>query len=112
MVVESCKHYLRGVKCELVTDSTVVAALLKRDAPARHMNLILRLSEYDFTIVHRKSNENRNANFMSRWVLEAKQTYTDWKQTQGLSAVLDAVLIDDVEAKKKRYRKFNTSGKS
>src|SRR6185436_4749613 len=95
--VELCKHDLRGVHFELITDSTVVAALLKKDAPAKRMNLILRLSEYDFSVVHRKSEENRNADFMTRWVLTAKQAYTDWRQTQGLSAALDTVLLNEVE---------------
>jgi hypothetical protein len=95
--VELCKHYLRVVHFELITDSTVVAALLKKDAPAKRMNLILRLSEYDFSVVHRKSEENRNADFMSRWVLTAKQAYTDWRQTQVLSAALDTVLLNEVE---------------
>ena len=55
--VETCKHHLRGVKFELITDSKIVAALVKKDVPARRLNLVLRLSSYDFTVTHRLGEE-------------------------------------------------------
>ena len=54
-----CRHYLRGVHFELITDSKVVAALLTKDVPTRRENLVLRLSEFDFSITHRKGELNR-----------------------------------------------------
>ena len=47
-----CRHYLRGVHFELVTDSKVVAALIKKDIPRLRENLLVRLVEFDFTMVH------------------------------------------------------------
>ena len=62
----TCRHYLRGVRFELITDSKVVAALLTKEVPQRRENLVVRLSEFSFDITHRKGELNRNADFMSR----------------------------------------------
>ena len=56
-----CRHYLRGVPFELVTDSKVVAALIKKEVPKRRENLLVRLFEFEFTVTHRKGELNRNA---------------------------------------------------
>ena len=60
-----CRHYLRGIHFELVTDSKVVAALIKKDIPRRRENLFVRLFEFDFTVTHRKGGLNRNADFLA-----------------------------------------------
>ena len=62
-----CRNYLRGVHFELVTDSKVVAALIKKEVPKRRENLLVRLFEFDFSVTHRKGELNRNADFFSRW---------------------------------------------
>ena len=62
-----CRPYLRAVHFELVTDSKVVAALLVKEVPPRRENFIIRMSEFNFTVVHRKGELNRNADFFSRW---------------------------------------------
>src|SRR5205823_3577965 len=49
-----CADYLRGVHFELITDSKVVAAIIKKDVPTRRQNLLVRLFEFDFTVTHRK----------------------------------------------------------
>ena len=51
-----CRHYLSATTFELVTDSSVVKALLTKDKeiPARRANWIIRLSEFHFVITHRK----------------------------------------------------------
>ena len=67
-----CRHYLRCVKFEVVTDRKVVAAILKKEVPNRRANWVLRLSEFDFDITHRKGEQNRNADFMSRWAAYSK----------------------------------------
>jgi hypothetical protein len=65
-----CRHYLRGVHFELITDSKVVAAIIKKDVPTRRQNLLVRLFEFDFTVTHRKGELNRNADFFSRWAAD------------------------------------------
>ena len=62
-----CRPYLRAVHFELVTDSKVVAALLVKEVPPRRENFIIRMSEFNFTVVHRKGELSRNADFFSRW---------------------------------------------
>ena len=76
-----CKHYLRATHFELITDSKVVAALLKKDVPSRRENLVLRMSEFEFTVTHRKGELNRNADFFSRWI-----AYKDWTREQAVKA--------------------------
>ena len=63
---EAFKHYLLANTFELVTDSTVVSRLLKKDIPNRRANWVLRISHFHFTIMHRKGEQNRNADFFSR----------------------------------------------
>src|SRR5947209_18174433 len=58
-----CRHYLRGVHFELITDSKVVVALLKKCVPIRRENFLVRMAEFDFTAIHRKGELNRNADF-------------------------------------------------
>ena len=70
----ACRNYLRSVQFELITDSKVVAALIKKEVPTRRENLVVRLFEYNFTVTHRKGELNRNADFFSRWA-----TYKDWE---------------------------------
>ena len=72
-----CRHYLIANTFELVTDSSVVKALLspEKDIPSRRANWIIRLSEFHFTVTHRKGLENRNADFFSRCVLESANQY-------------------------------------
>jgi hypothetical protein len=91
-----CKHYLRSVSFELVTDSKVVASILKKDLPSRRENLIIRLSEYDFTITHRKGDLNRNADFFSRWA--AYKTWEDTQQTPCISMHTMQILCMDMSA--------------
>ena len=76
-----CKHYLRTVHFELVTDSKVVSHMIKKEIPKRRENWIVRLFEYDFTITHRKGELNRNADFFSRWA-----AYKNWKDEQLLTS--------------------------
>ena len=65
--IDSMQPCLRAVHFELVTDSKVVAALLVKEVPPRRENFIIRMSEFNFTVVHRKGELNRNADFFSRW---------------------------------------------
>ena len=76
-----CRHYLRGVPFELVTDSKVVAALIKKEVPKRRENLLVRLFEFEFTVTHRKGELNRNADFFSRWA-----AYKEWEDEKTLEA--------------------------
>jgi hypothetical protein len=75
-----CRHYLRGVHFELITDSKVVAMMIKKDVPKRRENLLVRLFEYDFTVTHRKGEINRNADFFSRWA-----AYKNWQDETNLA---------------------------
>jgi len=74
-----CRHYLRGDRFELITDSKVVAMLLKKEVPTRRENLVVRLAEFDFDIIHRKAELNRNAEFFSRWA-----AYKDWEEERAV----------------------------
>ena len=38
------------------------------------------LSEFDFDVKHRKGEQNRNADFMSRWAATSKEAYTNWER--------------------------------
>ena len=76
-----CRHYLRATRFELVTDSKVVQALLTKEVPTRRANLVLRLSEFEFTVTHRKGEHNANADFMSRWA-----AYKDWSKQKAIEA--------------------------
>jgi hypothetical protein len=76
-----CRHYLRGDRFELITDSKVVAMLLKKEVPTRRENLVVRLAEFDFDITHRKAELNRNADFFSRWA-----AYKDWEEERAVKA--------------------------
>jgi hypothetical protein len=58
-----CRHYLRAVHFELITDSKVVAMMIKKDVPKRRENLLVRLFEFNFTVTLRKGELNRNADF-------------------------------------------------
>jgi hypothetical protein len=86
-----CRHYLRGVRFELITDSKVVAGLLTKDVPSRRANWVLRLSEFDFELHHRIGEKNRNADFMSRWAAMAKETYNEWQRETTLRKGVESV---------------------
>jgi len=77
-----CRHHLRSVEFELITDSKVVAAVLKKEVPTRRENLVARLFEFKFTITHRKGELNRNADFFSRWTT----AYKDWEEKRAIQA--------------------------
>ena len=68
-----CRNYLRGVHFELVTDSKVVAALIKKEVPKRRENLLVRLFEFDFSVTHRKEpfapNHTRASEFDTNAIL-------------------------------------------
>ena len=81
MATAICRHYLRATRFELVTDSKVVQALLTKEVPTRRANLVLRLSEFEFTVTHRKGEHNANADFMSRWA-----AYKDWSKQKAVEA--------------------------
>ena len=78
---------MRGVHFELITDSKVVAAIIKKDVPTRRQNLLVRLFEFDFTATHRKGELNRNADFFSRWA-----AYKEWKEDKLLTPCREDVL--------------------
>ena len=75
-----CRQYLRGIHFELITDSKVVAAIIKKDVPTRRQNLLVLLFEFDFTVTHRKGELNRNADFFSRWA-----AYKEWEEDKLLT---------------------------
>jgi hypothetical protein len=68
------------VEFELITDSKVVEAVIKKDVPGRRANLLVRLFEFDFTVTHRKGELNRNADFFSRWA--AFKQWEDYQTVQ------------------------------
>jgi hypothetical protein len=74
-----CRHHLRGMHFELITDSKVVAALLKKAVPPRRENFLIRMGEFTFTPIHRKGELNANADFFSRWA-----AYKDYEEQQVL----------------------------
>ena len=87
-VTTVCRNYLRSVKFEIVTDSKVVEAIVKQDVPKRRLNLFARLLDYDFTIVHRSGEQNRNADFFSRWA-----AYKDWEEAKLLKVCAAKVFM-------------------
>jgi len=82
----TCRHYLSATTFELITDSKVVKALLSSDKeiPSRRANCIIRLPEFHFFVTHRKGEENRNADFFSRWLFDSAQHYKNWCEEQEL----------------------------
>jgi len=86
------RHYLAAVTFELVTDSKVVSALLKKEIPSRRANWVIRLSEFHFTITHRKGELNRNADFFSRCVFDHVDTYQNWCEAQILKKGLPPIV--------------------
>lgn len=83
-----CRHYLRGVHFELVTDSKVVAALIRKEVPKRRENLLVRLFEFDFTVTHRKGELNRNADFFSRWA-----AYKEWEEEKLMKVCCTKIFV-------------------
>ena len=81
-----------AVTFELVTDSKVVSALLKKEIPSRRANWVIRLSEFHFTITHRKGELNRNADFFSRCVFDHVDTYQNWCEGQILKKGLPPIV--------------------
>jgi hypothetical protein len=81
----ACKHYLAGTPCELVTDSRIVSTLINKDVPNRRANWVIRLTEFDLLVTHRKGEENRNADFFSRWITEPAERYDTWENSQRLN---------------------------
>src|SRR3954470_15930480 len=88
----TCRHHLRTVHFELVTDSKVVAMMLKKEAPKRRENWIVRLFEFNFTVVHRKGELNRNADFFSRWA-----TYRNWKDEKDLKECHTDIIVNELK---------------
>src|SRR4051812_28168981 len=92
-----CRHYLRAVHFELITDSKVVAALLKKAVPPRRENFLVRMAEFNFTTIHRKGELNANADFFSRWA-----AYKDYEEQQVLK--LDLIACLTLSEPIKRFR--------
>ena len=78
----TCRHYLAGHRFELITDSSVAAAVVKQQVPTNRRNWVVRLSQFDFYITHRKGELNRNADFFSRYTFDAVEAYDEWERTQ------------------------------
>ena len=91
-----CRNYLRGTHFELVTDSKVVVALIKKEVPKRRENLLVRLFEYDFTVTHRKGELNRNADFFSRWA-----AYKDWEEQNLLKVCCTKLFVSTEDVSQK-----------
>ena len=91
-----CRNYLRGTHFELVTDSKVVVALIKKEGPKRRENLLVRLFEYDFTVTHRKGELNRNADFFSRWA-----AYKDWEEQNLLKVCCTKLFVSTEDVSQK-----------
>ena len=85
-----CRHYLRSVPFELVTDSKVVAAIINKEVPKRRENLLVRLFEFNFTVTHRKGELNRNADFFSRWA-----AYKEFEEEKTLKACYSKIFVPD-----------------
>ena len=58
-----CRPYLIGQPFDLFTDNKVIEALLAKDLPSKRQNWVMRLSEYLYTVKHRKGEKNANADF-------------------------------------------------
>ena len=63
---ESFRPYLYGSRFVVETDHQSLQWLLNAQKPARLVRWALRLSEFDFQIVHRKGQNNANADALSR----------------------------------------------
>jgi len=61
-----CRPYLIGQSFDLITDNKVIEALLQKDLPTKRQNWVMRLSEFNYNVVHRNGNKNANADFFSR----------------------------------------------
>ena len=57
--------------------------------PNRRANWVLRLSEFDFEVKHRKGEQNRNADFMSRWAATSKEAYTNWERQNIIRTAIE-----------------------
>ena len=66
---ESVRHYVIGYKFEVVTDHESLKWLLSVEKPARLVRWAVRLSEFDFTIRHRKQALHCDADLLSRFPL-------------------------------------------
>lgn len=94
---DKCRCFLMGNQFDLVTDSKVVLALLSNsESMSRRANWVMRLSEFDFVVVHRKGEHNPVADFFSRWASGCVQAYEEYElqtaksQINTLHAALDA----------------------
>ena len=76
----ACRHHLVGNRFELITDSAVVAALASKDVPNRRKNWLVRLSQFDFFVTLKKGEQNRNADFFSRYTEDAVEAFDNREQ--------------------------------
>lgn len=62
------QHYLYGRRFEVVTDHEALTSLMKMDAPncSRQTRWMIKLSEYDFKIIHRPGRLQPNVDCLSR----------------------------------------------
>ena len=64
--LETLRPYLIGFKFTVVTDHESLKWLMTAQKPARLVRWAIRLSEFDFEIVHKKGIENGDADMLSR----------------------------------------------
>ena len=106
---DKCRPYLLGNKFDLITDSKVVHSLLDKSTwPSKRANWVMRLSEFDFDVKHRKGELNPVADFLSRWATSCMDAYAGHEnrrvsaQINVLQQALDETehLIGDAGGKK------------
>jgi transposase InsO family protein len=85
---DKCRAYLLGNEFDLVTDSKVVHSLLDKSTwPSKRANWVMRLSEFDFKVKHRKGELNPVADFLSRWATNCMDTYEAYESARATSQI-------------------------
>ena len=103
--LETLRPYLIGYKFMVVTDHDSLKWLMTAQKPARLVRWAVRLSEFDFDIVHRPGKEHGDADFLSR--LGARKLVEAVNETVGANLTYDYIsgingviqLVDISEAK-------------
>ena len=68
-----CRPYLIGQSFDLITDNKVIEALLKKDLPTKRQNWVMRLSEFNYNIIHRKASRTGTPTFSAACELVARR---------------------------------------
>ena len=94
---DKCRPYILGREFDLITDSKVVLALLgKNEWPSKRANWVMRLSEFDYVVKHRKGEDNPVADFLSRWATTCLHAYDEHEARQATAQLhsLEAALTE------------------